>query len=168
MLAVYAIWSLTLPRHEQFIATALLVMGTAGGVISFIRFVAVLHRVSEQDSIVGSILVSRWSTIELGLGISTASLATLRPLSKKLFGHLYSSSSDSDSPAPLMRQVMADDEERTQPKVHPKFTRDSIFLFALGRFKSDDSGLPTISSNFNTLAKKDQSITPIAPLRNIS
>ena len=167
ILAVYAIWNMTLPRHEQFIAAALLVLGTAGGVISFIRFAAVIHRVNEQDSIILSILVSRWSTIELGLGISAASLATLRPLSRKMFGRLYSSSSEGDSPAPLMRQVMQDDDERSHPKVHAKYTRDSIFLFALGRFKSDDAGLPTINTNVNAPVMEEKNAPPITPLSNI-
>jgi len=154
-----------LPRHEQIIAAALLVMGTAGGVISLIRFAAVIHRVDMQHSIVLSIVVARWTVLELGLGISAASLATLRPLSKKWFGRLYSSSSEGDSPAPLMRQIMQDDEERGKPTVNAKFTRDSLFLFGLGRFKSDtEAGLQIVNTNVHILSGKDEDARPISPL----
>ncbi|GAB7339903.1 hypothetical protein MBLNU457_6431t1 [Dothideomycetes sp. NU457] len=169
VLAVVAIWNMMLPRHEQIVAAALLVMGTAGGVISLIRFAAVIHRVDMQHSIVLSILVARWSILELGLGISAASLATLRPLSKKWFGRLYSSSSEGDSPAPLMRQMLNDDEERGKPNVHAKFSRDSLFLFGLGRFKSDtDGGLQIVKTNVHVLSRKETDAGPISPLSPVS
>lgn len=169
VLSVVAIWNMMLPRHEQIVAAALLVMGTAGGVISLIRFAAVIHRVDMQHSIVLSILVARWSILELGLGITAASLATLRPLSRKFFGRLYSSSSEGDSPAPLMRQIYDDDEERGKPNVHAKFNRDSLFLFGLGRFKSDaEGGLQIVNTNVHVLARKDTDATPISPLSPLS
>jgi len=76
-LTVQAIWTAHLPIPTKVTASAVLALGSMGGVASIVRIVLI----SRPNSGVSSGLAAAyWSLIEASIGIAAASFATLRPL----------------------------------------------------------------------------------------
>lgn len=84
LLAVIAIWSVNLPAFEKISASGLLVLGTGGGIASCIRLAVILEPSHGSIMIVHGLVSGRWTIIEIGIGIFAASLATLRPLFRRI------------------------------------------------------------------------------------
>jgi len=95
-LSIMAVVSLQLPRRAKVSACLLLVLGTIGGLASIIRIGVIIPAIPGTSTLGESIGSSIWTVIEPGLGITAASLATLRPLLRKLVGR----GSSSDRPYP--------------------------------------------------------------------
>ncbi|GAB7339952.1 hypothetical protein MBLNU457_6469t1 [Dothideomycetes sp. NU457] len=77
VLAITLLATTTLNRWAKVTAAVLLSFGTLGGIASVLRVVVQLAYVPAP---IYGILVGRWSTIEAGICITTAGLATTRPL----------------------------------------------------------------------------------------
>jgi len=91
-----AIKSLQLPQRTKVSACLLLAFGTVGGLASIIRIGIIIPQIPGTSTLGESIDPSIWTVIEPGLGITAASLATLRPLMRKLSGR----DSTADEPYP--------------------------------------------------------------------
>jgi len=77
VLAITLLATTNLDRWAKVTAAVLLSFGTLGGVASVLRVVV---QVAYVPAPIYGILVGRWSTIEAGICITTAGLATTRPL----------------------------------------------------------------------------------------
>lgn len=84
LLPIYSIVTLQLPRATKFWACVLLGLGALGSVASLVRLRYVPGLAPGENFFHNSTGATIWSTIEPGLGIAAASLATLRPLMQRL------------------------------------------------------------------------------------
>lgn len=80
LLATLAMWNVKLPLLAKISTGGLLVLGTLGGIASLIRLGLLLRQSNQSNQIVHSLQAGYWTIIEAGIGITVASLATLRPL----------------------------------------------------------------------------------------
>lgn len=83
-----------IPRRDKVSAACLLALGCISSLCSLVRYPYV-KGLNLRESLFPSVAIGLVSLVELGLGITTASLATLRPLLGSL---LQSRSSDSAAP----------------------------------------------------------------------
>ncbi|KAG8624803.1 hypothetical protein KVT40_007870 [Elsinoe batatas] len=84
LLSVFAVLALMrskLPPFAKFSASALLVLGTTGGLASIMRLVS---QITTQTDKLQGVVLARWSNTEAGLCITAASLVTLRPLFQRV------------------------------------------------------------------------------------
>ncbi|GAB7341110.1 hypothetical protein MBLNU457_7420t1 [Dothideomycetes sp. NU457] len=102
-LSIMAIISLQLPQRTKVSACLLLAFGTVGGLASIIRIGILIPQIPGTSILGESINPSIWTVIEPGLGITAASLATLRPLVRKLSGR----DSASEEPYPKLPRSRA-------------------------------------------------------------
>jgi len=144
-LALWAIRQMSLPRVEQVIAAILLLLGTMSGIFSFVRFAILVKGLSHSNNIVQTIMVARWSVIELGQGIIAASLATLRPLLREIYKQFHPS---------FVTPELTEEANTTpvEPIVRPRnshrWTSDEFFL-TMGRFKGVEAGEKDINTGPN-------------------
>lgn len=85
-LSIMAVVELQLPRKTKVSACLLLAFGTIGGLASIIRIGILIPQMPGTSTLGESIDPSIWTVIEPGVGITAASLATLRPLVRRLAG----------------------------------------------------------------------------------
>lgn len=83
ILAVMLLWHTKLARWTKASSCALLIFGTLGGIASVLRITVQLIPLPQPLKV---IITGRWSNIEGGTYITTASLATIRPLCRKACG----------------------------------------------------------------------------------
>lgn len=80
-LAVMAIWSASIPRPAKVSASLIIAFGTCGGIASCVRLYFITRHFSDFESALeGGITSGVWTVVEAGIGVTAASLATLRPL----------------------------------------------------------------------------------------
>ena len=132
-LAVWVIRQMSLARVERTIACALLLLGTLSGIVSFVRFAAVVHRIATESSITQALAVSRWSIIELGQGIIAASLATLRPLLREAYRRFHPSLLTPEESNE--HSVSPEASSRAKARALRRWTSDEFFL-TMGRFNN--------------------------------
>ncbi|KND93230.1 hypothetical protein TOPH_02471 [Tolypocladium ophioglossoides CBS 100239] len=77
----FVIWNLKLNARAKFALIVLIAMGCAASSAVVVRF-GYLMRFKDPDFLWATIDIAIWSTVEMGLAIGAASLATLRPLVK--------------------------------------------------------------------------------------
>ncbi|PNS18679.1 hypothetical protein CAC42_5218 [Sphaceloma murrayae] len=83
-LSIIALRKVQIPEKARWVAGLLCLIGSVGGIASFVRCGLILGTIPKVSQLGESILAAIWSVIEPGLGIVAASLVTLRPLFKKL------------------------------------------------------------------------------------
>ncbi|GAB7346583.1 hypothetical protein MBLNU457_5771t1 [Dothideomycetes sp. NU457] len=76
-LTIQAIWTAHLPIPTKITASAVLALGTMGGVASIVRIILISLPNGSPSQGLGA---AYWSLIEASIGIAAASFATLRPL----------------------------------------------------------------------------------------
>ncbi|KAF2150221.1 hypothetical protein K461DRAFT_296595 [Myriangium duriaei CBS 260.36] len=83
VLSIITLWNIQMTRQTKLLTCFILVLGTLGGVASFIRayIMAFAETNIQQDFATG-----RWSVVEMGMGLLAPSLACLHPLATKIFG----------------------------------------------------------------------------------
>lgn len=84
ILTIMLLWNLKLRRRTKISIAALLLFGTLGSLASILRIIVQSLNIPRGLQF---IIVGRWSIIEAGICIITASLATLRPLFHKVCDH---------------------------------------------------------------------------------
>ncbi|KAG6027702.1 hypothetical protein E4U41_000860 [Claviceps citrina] len=84
ILPAFVIWNLQLQRRTKIAVIFLVCMGCFASTAVAIRCIY-LPKFVDPDFLWATINIAVWSTVEMGLSIATASLATLRPLAKHLF-----------------------------------------------------------------------------------
>ncbi|KAG5971533.1 hypothetical protein E4U55_001187 [Claviceps digitariae] len=83
ILPAFVIWSLQLERRAKIAVVLLVSMGCFASTAVVVRCVYLPNFV-DPDFLWATTDIAIWSTVEMGLAIATASLATLRPLIKHL------------------------------------------------------------------------------------
>ncbi|KAG6007363.1 hypothetical protein E4U21_006067 [Claviceps maximensis] len=83
VLPAFVIWSLQLERRAKVAVVMLVSMGCFASTAVIVRCVY-LPKFVDPDFLWATTDIAIWSTVEMGLAIATASLATLRPLFKHL------------------------------------------------------------------------------------
>lgn len=96
-LAGFAIWSSQIPRPAKISASALLFIGTLGGLCSCVRLGLAALEGTFTYTLRQAIEFLYWSNLEAGLGITAASLATLRPLFRSCWERTRRSTSYADA-----------------------------------------------------------------------
>lgn len=82
ILPIFIIRESKLPPIAKISSCLLLALGTVGGIASVVRLKYIKGLQPGPDFFNSSVNIAIWSLIEPGLGITAASLATLRPLLK--------------------------------------------------------------------------------------
>ncbi|KAG8631212.1 hypothetical protein KVT40_000352 [Elsinoe batatas] len=85
VMSVLLVTSISISGVAAFSTGVLLVIGTIGGIASAMRCAVILGW-HGPDQAVTNLVIGRWSMLEAGLTITAASMATLRPLLKKIQG----------------------------------------------------------------------------------
>ena len=85
VLPVTILWHAKMDRRTKSVCAFLLSLGAFGSLCSIVRFRYINGLSITPDFFWNAANISIWSTIELGIGIIAGSLATLRPLFKRLF-----------------------------------------------------------------------------------
>ncbi|KAK2606287.1 hypothetical protein QQS21_003335 [Conoideocrella luteorostrata] len=81
ILPAFVIWNLQLQMRAKIAVLVLMTMGCIASAAVVVRF-AYLPNLKDPDFLWATIDVAIWSTVEMGLAVAAASLATLRPLFK--------------------------------------------------------------------------------------
>lgn len=84
-MSILPVITISIKGAGAFSTGVLLVIGTIGGMASALRCAVILGWHGD-DQAVTNLVIGRWSMLEAGLTITAASLATLRPLLKKIQG----------------------------------------------------------------------------------
>ncbi|EFQ31309.1 uncharacterized protein GLRG_06453 [Colletotrichum graminicola M1.001] len=86
ILPLFILWSLSLPKKARMLAVAILCFAAIGSVAAVIQSVYIPTLLDGDDFLWSTTDIALWSTVEPGIGITAASIATLRPL-WQLLGH---------------------------------------------------------------------------------
>ncbi|KAL8376098.1 hypothetical protein RB595_007287 [Gaeumannomyces hyphopodioides] len=80
VLPFFIVWSLSLPLRTRALAVGILSLAAVGSAATIVRAVYIPRLVAADDFLWSTADVAVWSTVEPGVGIIAASIATLRPL----------------------------------------------------------------------------------------
>ncbi|KAH9887510.1 hypothetical protein F4778DRAFT_786351 [Xylariomycetidae sp. FL2044] len=85
-LPMVIVWTLQMNRKMKISVICVLAAGVIASSATIVRFPYLWSLTDEADFLYSTADVAIWSTVETGLGITTAGVATLRPLLKTWFG----------------------------------------------------------------------------------
>lgn len=85
ILPITILWHAQMDRRTKSVCAFVLSLGAFGSICSLVRFKYINGLAITPDFFWNAANISIWSTTELGMGIVATSLATLRPLFKRLF-----------------------------------------------------------------------------------
>ncbi|KAF2148137.1 hypothetical protein K461DRAFT_325058 [Myriangium duriaei CBS 260.36] len=88
VLALDALWWTKMKRNTKIVASLILILGTFGGVASFVRLYIISQSAVAGGQTTG-IDVSIWTAVEIFAGITAANLAFLRPLLSEIKSKLH-------------------------------------------------------------------------------
>ncbi|KAF1809489.1 hypothetical protein P152DRAFT_380275, partial [Eremomyces bilateralis CBS 781.70] len=91
ILPVFLLWNAKMDRRTKVSVGFILLLGTTGSVAAVARFPYIENIALVDDFFWNASNLAIWSTIELGTGITAGSLATLRPLFKRIAYHVNKS-----------------------------------------------------------------------------
>ncbi|KAK2007261.1 hypothetical protein LZ32DRAFT_632413 [Colletotrichum eremochloae] len=80
ILPLFILWSLSLPKQTRLLAFSILSFAAIGSIATIIRLVYIPTLLDGDDFLWSTTDLVLWSTVEPGIGITAASIATLRPL----------------------------------------------------------------------------------------
>ncbi|KAK1623612.1 hypothetical protein BDP81DRAFT_465247 [Colletotrichum phormii] len=80
ILPLFIVWSLSLPKRTRLLAFGILSFAAIGSAATVARSVYIPTLLDGDDFLWATTDVALWSTVEPGIGITAASIATLRPL----------------------------------------------------------------------------------------
>ncbi|KAI9151378.1 hypothetical protein HJFPF1_08580 [Paramyrothecium foliicola] len=86
ILPIFMVWNLQMNRRVKVSVVLILAAGAIASSATIVRF-PYLHSLTDiNDFLYSTTDVAIWSTVETGLGITAAAIATLRPLLRSFFG----------------------------------------------------------------------------------
>ncbi|KAH6869271.1 hypothetical protein B0T10DRAFT_418702 [Thelonectria olida] len=97
LLPVYVVWKLNLKLKDKLLLAGVLALGSIACCATIVRMFYVWQLTDAEDFLYGFADIAIWSTAENGLGLTALSMATLRPLIRKL-NSLYHGTSKEASP----------------------------------------------------------------------
>ncbi|KAI7785787.1 integral membrane protein [Diaporthe eres] len=80
ILPIFIVWSLNLPLKSKILAMLILGFAAIGSTATIVRVFYLHHITDSNDFLWSTTDIAIWSTVEPGIGIAAASIATLRPL----------------------------------------------------------------------------------------
>ncbi|KAI1840394.1 hypothetical protein JX265_007215 [Neoarthrinium moseri] len=86
ILPIFLVWSLQMNTRVKVSVVLILAAGAIASSATIVRFPYLYSLTDINDFLYSTADVAIWSTIETGLGITAAGVATLRPLLKTFFG----------------------------------------------------------------------------------
>ncbi|RDW69763.1 hypothetical protein BP6252_08783 [Coleophoma cylindrospora] len=86
ILPIFMVWGLQMDLRIKLFVVAILAAGALASTATIIRFPELHHLNDIGDFLYTTSGVAIWSTVEMGIGITAAAAATLRPLLRKFFG----------------------------------------------------------------------------------
>lgn len=96
LLPISIVWSAKMPRPAKISAGCILGLGALGSIASIIRLIYIGGLLPNFNFFSTAVNVTIWSIVEPGIGITAASLATLRPLLRSCFESMKTSLTPSD------------------------------------------------------------------------
>ncbi|UKZ82889.1 hypothetical protein TrVFT333_010689 [Trichoderma virens FT-333] len=114
ILPAFVIWNLNLRAQARYALIFLVALGCVASAAVVVRL-AYTHTFTNPDFLYATTDIAIWSTVEMGLAISAASIATLRPLVKELGWKLGLASSQplSRSRGPYGNKIPSSDMHKT-------------------------------------------------------
>ncbi|TWU79071.1 hypothetical protein ED733_008639 [Metarhizium rileyi] len=80
VLPVFFVWTLKMPFRTRVMVSVILSFAAVGSSATIVRATFVPSLLNKDDYLYATVDIATWSAIELGVGISAASMATLKPL----------------------------------------------------------------------------------------
>ncbi|KAK4994818.1 hypothetical protein LTR66_005241 [Elasticomyces elasticus] len=80
LLPAFVLWDSGMPRADKLSVYGILALGAIGSISSVVRLPYVRGLIMNENFFANAVNIAIWSVIEPGVGITAASLATLRPL----------------------------------------------------------------------------------------
>ncbi|KAH8768053.1 hypothetical protein BGZ57DRAFT_766264, partial [Hyaloscypha finlandica] len=102
ILPIFLVWDLAMNPRTKVSVALILALGAIGSTATIVR-IPYINQLAQNDFLYSTTDVAIWSTVEPGIGITAAALATLRPLFRtflsrsKLFGSSTRSRSESNA-----------------------------------------------------------------------
>lgn len=102
ILPIFLVWDLAMNPRTKISVALILALGAIGSTATIVR-IPYIKQLAQNDFLYSTTDVAIWSTVEPGIGITAAALATLRPLFRtflsrsKLFGSSTRSPSESNA-----------------------------------------------------------------------
>ncbi|KAI1335476.1 hypothetical protein F5Y15DRAFT_409069 [Xylariaceae sp. FL0016] len=86
LLPIALTWNLDLPKRQRLSVAGILALGIIASAATIVRIPYIWQLAHDEDVLYEFTDLAMWSTVELGLGLTASSIATLRPLFKTFFG----------------------------------------------------------------------------------
>ncbi|KAK8124700.1 uncharacterized protein PG998_000459 [Apiospora kogelbergensis] len=86
LLPIALVWDLELNRRTKASIAGILALGIIASAATIVRFPYVWQLTHDSDFLYVFVDFTIWSTVELAMGLAASSIATLRPLFKKVLG----------------------------------------------------------------------------------
>ncbi|KAF1986278.1 hypothetical protein K402DRAFT_421485 [Aulographum hederae CBS 113979] len=83
LLPIFIVYTLAMSRRQKIMVTCILALGAVGSTATVIRLQYVRDLGNISDFLYSTVDIAIWSTVEPGIGITAACIATLRPLLKQ-------------------------------------------------------------------------------------
>ncbi|KAI1492504.1 hypothetical protein F5X96DRAFT_381210 [Biscogniauxia mediterranea] len=120
LIPIVLVWNLDITKKAKFTVASILALGSIASTATIVRIPYVWQLAHDGDFLYEFTDLAIWSTVEIGLGLTASSFATLRPLARHFLGH---------PPPDVLRQ----------PSYHPSLKRGSGTLLFHCRGQSGDS-----------------------------
>ncbi|KAF4455281.1 hypothetical protein F53441_2356 [Fusarium austroafricanum] len=103
ILPMFLVWKLQMSRRTKISVVGILAAGAIASSATIIRFPYLFSLTDIDDFLYSTSDVAIWSTVETGLGITAAAVATLRPLLRNFLGNGSSADGQGNSARPWQR-----------------------------------------------------------------
>ncbi|KAM0493238.1 hypothetical protein ACHAP8_009424 [Fusarium lateritium] len=103
ILPIFLVWKLQMSRRTKISVVGILAAGAIASSATIIRFPYLYSLTDIDDFLYSTSDVAIWSTVETGLGITAAAVATLRPLLRSFLGNGSSADGGGNSARPWQR-----------------------------------------------------------------
>ncbi|ATZ53145.1 hypothetical protein BCIN_09g00320 [Botrytis cinerea B05.10] len=99
LLPIFMMWNVQMPTGTRIIVWGIVACGAIASTATIIRIPTVTSLLITEDFLFKSTPLAVWSTVEPGIAIFAASLATLRPLLRRIFPNHFRNAAVSSLPS---------------------------------------------------------------------
>lgn len=118
ILPLFIVWDLQLNRRTKALVVGILAFAAIGSTATIVRMKYIHNLINGPDFLWATTDVAMWSTIEPGIGITAASMATLRPLLQNCLYRLGLASEPSHHQPRQLRWISQSEQKRRSRHGH--------------------------------------------------
>ncbi|EUC29708.1 hypothetical protein COCCADRAFT_105845 [Bipolaris zeicola 26-R-13] len=148
------IWKLQIDRRTKILTAPFLGLACIASYAALVRMPYVAN-FRKPDFLYATVEISMWSTIEVGVSICAANLATIRPLIHHFTHKGESWESRQNRPGHAELATIPDDQELATLKIPPPKTAESSISSTDPKGNNGESGITRSVSNWSRWTRKD-------------